>query len=92
MVIRYQWKCDKPGYELSRIEVLLPKVLKDVLTDAAPEHDISRNAFVAGVLHWISQANTDKRLRIQIDDTGVNVTELIPGLRPGDPPVQSRKV
>ena len=91
MVIKYQWRCDGPSQKLARIELQVPLPLKDVLTQAAADHNVSRNAFIVGLLHWMSEATLHKRLRIETDDFRIKVTELIPGLIPGDIPLQYRK-
>lgn len=81
MTHRYVWFDDVEATEVVRVELRMPRALRDFLRDVAKTHQVSMNSTILGILAYAADADAHKRLVIRkVND--VRVTESGPASNP----------
>lgn len=86
MVQRYVWFDDIEADDVVRIDLRLPRPLKEFLAEVAKRHRVSMNGVAVAILAYAADADAHKRLKVhKVND--VRVTEAGPDDKPVAVPV-----
>ena len=66
MVHRYVWWDEIKRQEKERVEVLLPKPLREFLDAVAKEYGVSRNALLVGMVAYLCESQGNRCLRVEV--------------------------
>lgn len=93
---RYVWWDEVQKRERTRLDLRMPKPLHDFLREVATRNGVSVNSLVVGILAYIADADTHRRVRVEVINA-VRVTDTKPAdgpltipAPPTNPPARKR--